>query len=248
MIQNLLIDIGNSTTVISTYDQGVLNPYKCHPTHDLQSCLDSIEFAPENVVVSSVVPSMNALIDSRFDSTFFINSDTIPTLSFSISNPSQVGADRLVTALAAYHIYEKNCLIIDSGTAITFERVTFDGAYLGGMILPGMELASKSLNDYTAQIPLIWVEPRNSLLGGNTKDAVASGLYFGYKEMINGLIRKFRTETPDLVVLGAGNGFSIFQNQLDIDHYHNDLQMKGLAIVCDFLIKERKSLNDEVTG
>ncbi len=235
MTQSLLIDIGNSTTVFATVNKASTSYLDTCSTKELSSYLDSLSTEFDRVIVSSVVPECNDLINNRYKHAYFVTSETIPFLSIDVSNPEQVGGDRLVTALAASVIYQQECLIVDSGTAITFERVSTSSTYLGGLIFPGMHIASQSLHDYTAQIPLIWVEPTDQLLGGSTQEAVSSGLYHGYISMINGLIRKFRGEVPGLVVIGAGNGLSVFNDQLDIDYYHTDLQLKGLGIVWEHL-------------
>ncbi len=232
----LLLDIGNSTTVSSIYDGSDLTTIQNCLTTDIKSFLDKLDLnGIQRFVVSSVVPHLNELIQSYFHNIYFISSDSIPYLSIDIESPLQVGADRLVTALAAHALYKRECLIVDSGTAVTFERVSKDCRYLGGAIFPGMGIASKSLHDYTAQIPLIWVEKCDDLIGGSTQAAVESGLFHGYQVMINGMIQKFKQETPDLYVIGAGNGLAVFEDFLDIDCFDSYLQLRGLAIVSDSL-------------
>jgi len=235
----LLIDIGNSTTVFATYSSGKLQFLRSVMTVSLSSEIFMQDEATyDSVVVSSVVPDSNDIILKHYPKAFFVTSDTISGIRVGVSSPSQVGADRLVTALAAYNRYKAECLIVDSGTAITFERVSADGVYLGGAIVPGMGIASQALHDYTAQIPLIWVEPRDHLIGGTTKDAVEAGLFHGYYEMINGMIRRFRAETPGLHVIGAGNGLSVFGDGLDLDDLDEHLQLKGLAMLADDLFSK----------
>lgn len=231
----LLIDIGNSTTVFAQYDGQTVVVLESVQSRILDSGFPKLGTDYSYVVVSSVVPDLNRIVCDRYPDAFFISAKTIPALTVGVDAPDQVGADRLVTALAAFRRNGCDCLIVDSGTAITFERVSADGVYLGGAIVPGMRIASQALHDYTAQIPLIWVEKRDGLIGGSTQEAVEAGLYHGYFEMINGLIRRFRSETPSLKVIGAGSGLAVFGDQLDLDELDDQLQLKGLAIVADEL-------------
>ena len=236
MKTSLLVDIGNSTTVFARYVSGDIEPIVTSVTLDLKVSFPSeLSAAYDQVIVASVVPELNAVIVQRFSNAFFLSSETIPLLRVEIDAPEHVGADRLVTALAAYHRFHAECLIVDSGTAITFERVSSEGVYLGGAIVPGMRISSQALHDYTAQIPLIWVKPQEALIGGTTQEAVQAGLFHGYRELINGLIRRFKTETPGLQVIGAGSGLAVFSDQLDLDLMDDQLQLKGLAIVADYL-------------
>ena len=183
-----------------------------------------------SIIVSSVVPAATTRFE-KYDNVTQVTHKTISTITVNILKPEKVGADRLVNALAAYTKYKTDCLIIDSGTAITFCYIDKSGAYQGGNIFPGMGIASRALNDYTAKIPLIWVSPQESLFGKTTEEAVQSGLYHGYIEMINGMIRRYREQIPSITVIGTGTGLESLLPHIQIDHHEPNLILEGLAIV-----------------
>lgn len=228
-MNHLLIDIGNSTTVMARYDGITIFPLEKVPTDTFQMTYQTFGLDRyDQVVVSSVVPSVDPLL-SRFQNVRFITHATIPNLSLHVDFPSQVGADRLVNALAAYKEYGRDCIVIDSGTAVTVCYVTQDGEYHGGLIFPGMGIASKALALYTAKIPLIDVSAQDAILGKTTKDAVSIGLYLGYIHMINGWIAMYRKQFPGVYVVGAGSGLSVLQDKLDVDVVDSLLTLKGLS-------------------
>ena len=173
---SLLVDIGNSNTVFSEYQSGEILVTVHIDTNGVSERLH--EFNRENydrVLISSVVPTeINALFSGYFSQAVFLTYDMLPQLSFLVDDPTQIGADRLVTAYAVSVLYSGECLVVDSGTAITFERISANAEYLGGAIFPGMGIASQSLHDYTAKIPLIWVEKQDTLYGKNTEMCVSN--------------------------------------------------------------------------
>lgn len=164
----------------------------------------------------------------RFKNVHFITHETIPVLNVAVDTPEQVGADRLVNALAAFLPDKTPVLVVDSGTATTFCLVDADGNYLGGAIYPGMKIASKALKDYTAKIPLVLVSPQDSLVGKTTRDAVQVGLYHGSIHMINGMIAAYKKQYSGLKIVGTGKGLSVLAQELDLDVYDPQLILKGL--------------------
>lgn len=226
----LLIDIGNSTAVFAWFDGTTIFNQKRIATTDIEAeFLDAELSLASRVFVSSVVPSIDAML-SHYSHVQLIQSDSIPNLTVNVDIPAQVGADRLVNALGAYDLYKRDCLIVDSGTAITFCYVDQQGTYHGGAIFPGMGIASKALSLYTAKIPLIHVKPQASSFGKTTQEAVEVGLYHGYVHMINGMIAQVRDEYPHIHVVGAGSGLKVLQDKLTIDVYNPDLTLHGLAV------------------
>lgn len=233
-MQSLLVDIGNSNTVFSEYESGEIGSTVYIETVELSKKLhefDSKDYV--HVLISSVVPEINILFKEHFSKAVFLTYDMLPMLSFLVDDPSQIGADRLVTAYAVSTLYTGESLVVDSGTAITFERISSNAEYLGGAIFPGMGIASQSLHDYTSKIPLIWVEKQEGLYGKNTEMCVQIGLYHGYLQLINGLIDQYKVDVPNLTVIGAGNGLDIFNGQLHLDVLDPLLQMKGLGLILD---------------
>jgi type III pantothenate kinase len=234
----LLIDVGNSSIGLASYANGQLSEV-LHGTHsELKELIHALpQSSFRRAVVSSVVPSFNAILVALIDCpVLFVDAHCIPELTLNLSSPEQVGADRLVCSLAAWRQLRKPCLIVDSGTAITFCVVGAKGTYLGGSIFPGMGIASKALNDYTAKIPIIRVAPQSGVIGGDTKTAVEMGLYHGYISMINGMIMRYKQEMgPELLVLGTGAGLEVLSDSLTIDLLEPNLIFKGLAYCADVI-------------
>ena len=147
-----------------------------------------------------------------------------------IDNPREVGADRLVNALGAVQKYKGNLIIIDSGTATTFDVVSEDGYFEGGIIAPGINLSVKALHEAAAQLPRIAIVKPNKVVGRNTVEAMQSGIFWGYIGLIDGLVRKIIEEDGrDFTVIGTGGVASLFQGaSATIQHYDSNLTIDGL--------------------
>ena len=142
----------------------------------------------------------------------FINHQNIPFIALNVPHPEQVGSDRLVTALAASLSQQGPYLVIDSGTALTFCYIDEYHTYQG--IFPGLTTSSKALNDYTAKIPLIYVEPQSRLYGNTTKEAVEVGLFQGFKALLNGMIQQYRQLYQELLLWVPGQDCRCFKIRL----------------------------------
>ncbi len=223
----LLIDIGNSNTEFASFYKG-----KIGKTSRIETAKFEKTWLPfeqySRIIVSSVVPKLDAKL-ATLSTVTFITANTIPELKVNLPKPSQVGADRLVNALGAWKICHSSCVIIDSGTATTFCYVDAKGIYQGGAIFPGLGIASKALNDYTAKIPLIHVTARQECLGKTTQKAVQSGLYWGFIHMINGMIGQYKQQDPKAKIIGTGQGLQVLKSQLYLDIFEPKLIFKGLA-------------------
>ena len=147
-----------------------------------------------------------------------------------IDNPKEVGADRLVTAVGALMRYKAPLIIVDSGTATTFDIVDSDGNFAGGIITPGINLSMKALHEAAAQLPRIAIVKPESVVGTNTVSAMQSGIFWGYIGLIDGLIKRIKTETKiDYTVIGTGGIASLFDGASDeIEHYDSRLTIDGL--------------------
>lgn len=233
----LLVDIGNSTTVFARCDRDKLYGFKTILTKDMDAGRIDKELSSfDSVYVSSVVPSIDALL-IKYPSVTHVDSLNIPKLTLNVSLPSQVGADRVVNALSAVSQYHRSCIIVDSGTATTICYVSSDYVYHGGIIFPGMGIASHSLAMHTGKIPFIQVQKQNHFLGKTTEHAVQSGLYFGYIHMINGFIAQFRSQYPDTLIIGAGSGLDILKDAIMLDVTNPHLTLQGLMYCIPFFGK-----------
>jgi type III pantothenate kinase len=237
----LLVDIGNSNTVFAESNGTSWVEVSEIKTSIFGTTWSSLGLEKyDHVVVSSVVPSINTELEALSNVTF-VTATMIPLITLNVDTPDQVGADRLVNAVAAYHYYSQPTLIIDSGTAVTFCFVDEKGVYQGGAILPGMGISSQALQDYTAKIPYIQVEEQNTLVGKSTKQAVEVGLYHGYMYMINGFINAYRKNYKNLVVVGTGKGLGVFKSHLDVDVFDDELILKGLCLIANNIMKGVKN-------
>ncbi|MDO9222640.1 MAG: type III pantothenate kinase [Caulobacter sp.] len=149
-----------------------------------------------------------------------------------IDKPSEAGADRLVNAVGAHIVYPGPLIVIDSGTATTFDIVGADGGFEGGVIAPGVNLSMQALHDAAAKLPRIAIQrpERNRVVGTDTVTAMQSGVFWGYIGLIEGLIARIKAERGEhLTVVATGGVVSLFEGATDmIDYFDPDLTIRGL--------------------
>lgn len=147
-----------------------------------------------------------------------------------IDTPAQVGADRLVNSLGAVQRYDGPLIIIDSGTATTFDIVSADHYFEGGIISPGINLSIQALHDAAAQLPRIEIKKPQDVIGKNTVAAMQSGIFWGYIGLIDGIVRRILDEDGrDFTVIGTGGVASLFEGASEtIEHYDQRLTIDGL--------------------
>jgi type III pantothenate kinase len=222
----LAIDVGNSQTVCGIFNKDSL---LCHwrLKTDREKTADELAarflslFTMQNiqfrditgVIIASVVPTQQQAwqeFSSRYTNCtpLLVTSQSLETgIKIVTDNPAEVGADRIVNAVAAFAQYGKSCIVVDFGTAITFDCISSRGEYLGGAIMPGMSISLDALASRTAKLPRIDIStPPQKAIGANTVDAIKSGLLFGYGAMVDGLINKLSAEfsdTPQVIATGG---------------------------------------------
>ncbi len=147
-----------------------------------------------------------------------------------IDNPREVGADRLVNAAGARTFIDGALLLVDSGTATTFDLISAKGEFLGGSIAPGMYLALQALHDAAAKLPRIAIEKPKKTIGTNTVTAMQSGIFWGYVGLIDGLVRRIKSEYDEpLTVIGTGGVSPLFSGASEtIERFDSDLTVRGL--------------------
>ena len=165
---------------------------------------------------------------------------TVP-LPIRVDRPGEVGADRLVNALAASRLYGTPAVVVDLGTATTFDCVAGDGAFVGGAIAPGIELGLEAMATRTAKLPRAELRVPDRAIGRDTTSAIQSGAVLGYQELVAGLLRRIRRELADVsdiaetdvhVILTGGYAKSAWAGTLDgVEAIDPDLTLKGLAIL-----------------
>ena len=149
-------------------------------------------------------------------------------------NPHEVGADRLANAVAAYEKVHGTCVIVDFGTAITYDIVSGAGEYLGGIITPGAEISIDALYDRAAKLPKVELAKPRSLIGKNTVDAIRSGIVYGFAGQVEGIVRRLRAELgPTTCVIATGGlaGLLVPFIQETVDEVDQLLTLNGLRLI-----------------
>ena len=196
------------------------------------------------LAVASVVPSLTATIEtvaSRRAIPLLVASAGNVPLAVRVDRPHEVGADRLVNALAAARLYGTPAVVVDFGTATTLDCVGADGAYVGGAIAPGLELGLEALASRTAKLPRIELRAPDRAIGRDTVSAMQSGTIFGYQALASGLLARVRAELAEAAgtkpedvraILTGGLSAAPWARGVEgVDVIDTDLTLKGLAIL-----------------
>ncbi|MGE4313668.1 MAG: type III pantothenate kinase [Pseudobdellovibrionaceae bacterium] len=248
----LTIDAGNTNCVFALYDgERFVASYRCKT--DAQRTSD--EYASwvmqllnaqglslglvNAAIISSVVPDANFQL-MRFCESYCKVTPVIvgqegfrPEMPILLDKPEEIGADRLVNASAAIAHYGSPVLIIDFGTATTFDVITPKGEYNGGVIAPGINLSLNALHAAAAKLPKIDIQAPATVTGKNTIHAMRSGIYWGYVSLIEGLVKRLVAEMDQKPTIIATGGLApTFADALPmIDHVDGELIMKGLVVL-----------------
>jgi len=147
-----------------------------------------------------------------------------------ITKPSEAGADRLVNAIGAHLVYPGDLIVIDSGTATTFDVIAADGAFEGGVIAPGINLSLQALHEAAAMLPRIAIQKPERVIGKDTVSNMQSGVFWGYVALIEGLVARIKAEWgKPMTVIGTGGVASLFEGATtSIDRFDPDLTIRGL--------------------
>jgi len=242
----LAIDVGNTQIVIGLFDSNRLLGHWRFSTRPILTAdeyrmkfqslfsMDGHEYAKiDNVIISSVVPRLTRELPTVFSSKKIYIADHTSPFSFPISleNPEQVGADRLVNAEAVFDEIDSSAIIVDSGTATTICALSRERGYLGGAIIPGIEISFEALTARAAKLSSVQLIAPKSVIGTTTEEALQSGMIFGYAEMIDGLVRRFKKEMNELkikVIATGGVGELLKDEAKEIEQFDPHLTLKGL--------------------
>lgn len=191
----------------------------------------------EGVCVSSVVPGLNPILRKAIREcsgcrTLFVTAKNAG-IKIPRYNKGQIGVDRLVNAVAAHEKYRKACIIIDFGTATTFDYVTSKGEYGGGVIAPGIGIINDALHERTAKLPRVRIGRTKRIVAQNTKDSIRSGVFHGYVGLVEHIVNKMKNEARGRPVVVATGGFaSMLGRYIDaIDKIEPSLTLEGLGII-----------------
>lgn len=250
----LAIDAGNTNTVFAVFedDGGVRGEWRASTrgsrTADeysvwLGRLLEQSEIDTADihaVIIATVVPS--GLFDLRTLSRKYFGCEPLVIgdagvdlgIEVKVDQPQEVGADRLVNAVAAHDRYGGPLVVVDFGTATTFDVIERDGAYLGGVISPGINLSIEALHQAAAQLPRIAVEPPPAVIGKNTVDAMRSGVFWGYIGLIEGIVDRIEAEHGGgkLRLIATGGLAPLFAHHVPlIERADPDLTLHGLLLI-----------------
>ncbi|MEM8774908.1 MAG: type III pantothenate kinase [Pseudomonadota bacterium] len=247
----LAIDCGNTNTVFSIWDG---NEFLCTlrtSTHHARTA-DAyftwfstlvkhygIEANITDVIISSTVPrvvfNLRVFTDRFFNCRPLVvgKPDCALPVEPRVDEGTQVGPDRLVNAAGAYDLYGGNLIVVDFGTATTFDVVAEDGAYVGGVIAPGVNLSLEALHTAAAALPHVDVTKPQKVIGTNTVDCMQSGVFWGYIGLVNGISDRIRGEyDASMKIVGTGGLAPLFaQGDLLFDEIKDDLTMHGLTVI-----------------
>lgn len=237
------IDIGNTISHLGNFKDGTLiNEYYIQTNKFIQYPINLIKHIPgDQGVISycSVVPqATNSLIKHAKDSDFVLynlNNNSTGNFPISYPHPNQIGQDRIANSIAVYYTMKLPCIVIDVGTATTFDIITNSGGYEGGVITPGPQGFLDFLHQNTSLLPKVKIsshQPSNSI-GRETQEAMLIGVAKGYPSMVEGILKSITSEIdtkyqkhPNIIITGGGRKNLIMKNIVDCP----ELTIKGLAI------------------
>lgn len=197
------------------------------------------------VCMCSVVPPLTQTLE-EMSKRFFnvaplvVGADMDLGVRILYEDPKAVGADRLVNAIAAHELYGGPCIVVDFGTATTFDAITADGAYLGGAIAPGIVISAEALFERTAKLPRIQLEIPSTAIGRSTVASMQSGIIFGYVGLVKELVARFKQELGEAKVVATGGLAKMMAPLVGvIDEVEEDLTLLGLRIAFKRLTKAK---------
>ena len=259
----LAVDVGNTNITLGLVEAGVLVATRRAGTHRATT-VDELELAlngllaldgrslegADAVVVASVVPSVTAMLEAvagrRGLPILVATSGTVP-LAVRVDRPGEVGPDRIVNALAAQRLYGCPAVVVDMGTATTYDCVGSDGAFVGGAIAPGLRLGLEALAIHTARLPRIELRSPDRAIGRDTVSAMQSGTVFGYQALVTGLLARIRRELAEQSDVPLDEVRAILTGGLATEPWARDVE--GVAVIDpDLTLKGLAILYSEVAG
>ena len=235
-----ILDIGNTNVKAAIFDGQILVEKKVVSLGDLGNVIDQMiaKHAPTHIVASSVSATkeeLSVLIDERAIWFLFDNTCELP-ISVEYQTPNTLGADRLAGLMGVYNKYpQKNVLVVDAGTCITYDLLTYDNRYFGGAISPGIEMRYKSLNKFTRNLPLLTLNAHPSLIGQTTEDSMHSGVVKGMEFEIGGVINAYKERFGNLIVVFTGGDSKNFAKEVKNTIFADqNLVLLGLNNILDY--------------
>ncbi len=251
-----VIDVGNTNTVLGIYEgRQLLKDWRIrterNTTEDEFSLLVTNLFSGsrikledvERTVISCVVPPLVTILDNFCrlylqHAPLWVDARSVPSMPILIHNPAELGADRIVNSIAAYHKYQTSLIIIDFGTATTFDAISAKGEYLGGAISPGIMIASEALFRNASKLPRVEIfAPPTHVIGKHTVDSIKSGLIYGYAGLVDGIVKRMHAEMGTAPKVIATGGLAPLMKGVTetIESVERNLTLEGLRIISNGL-------------
>lgn len=246
----LALDVGNTNLTIGAFDGAKLAAHwRLRTVHNQTAdewgillrnlfALSGHDIARvDGVIISSVVPpldlSLAAMAPRYFKSEALFVDPADAGLTMHVDQPSEVGADRVVNGVAAFHKYGGPCVIVDLGTAVNFDVVSAKGEYLGGVITAGIGISIAALFSKTARLPMVAFREPERLIGTNTVACLQSGFYYGSLGMIDGILERLIRELgPGTKVIATGGQASLIaRGSKLVQHVDEHLTLEGLHLI-----------------
>jgi type III pantothenate kinase len=250
----LVIDVGNTNTVLGVYEKRQLREdwrirTERNTTEDEFNVLINNLFSADRIhlddidrtIISCVVPPMVTILDAFCRKYLghppqWVDAKNCAGMPILLKNPAEVGADRIVNAVAAFRKYRSSLIVVDFGTATTFDAISENGEYLGGAISPGIGVASEALFIKASKLPRveIFIPPVN-VIGQDTISSIQSGIIFGYAGLVDGIVRRMQTEmgTGPKVIATGGLAELLFEVSETIEAVEPALTLEGLRVIAD---------------
>ncbi|KAB2952511.1 type III pantothenate kinase [Heliorestis acidaminivorans] len=266
----LVLDIGNTNIVSALFDEQnkVSVSWRLqtdrHKTKDEYTILmleamenHAIEATQiDGVIISSVVPPLNPLFTELFQEQWgilpLVVQKGIKTgINLRIDDPKGLGADRIVNAVAALHIYGGPIITVDLGTATTICAINDKGDFLGGVICPGIGISVEALVDQASQLPRFDIKRPDQAIGKNTTASMQAGIYYGYRGLVDRLVKRFKSEMweegQEVKVVATGGFASLIgQDCSEVNYIHPSLTLEGLRILYERNSKVNEKVNEAV--
>ncbi len=247
----LALDVGNTNTVIGVFDGKALLTHwrlstRREGTRDeyamlIKGLFDFAGLAFQGVsavIISSVVPPLQGPLEEMARQYFGVEPMVVgPGIKTGMpilyESPRDVGADRIVNAVAAFEAYGGPCIVVDFGTATTFDAISVRGEYLGGAICPGIGISSEALFQHAAKLPRVDITRPKVIIGKNTVGSMQAGLFFGYLSLVEGIVARMRAELGGRAAVVATGGLAelLLTESTAVDHVDPLLTLTGLRIL-----------------
>jgi len=247
----LAIDVGNTSIALGVFDdEDLISTFSIETNKNstqsefstiLSKSLNEKEIDLSQInssIISCVVPEVMDIISDSIKELFnslpvVVSNSSKTNMPILYDDPEEVGADRIVNSVAAYNMFKSSAVVVDFGTATTFDCISGDGEYLGGSIAPGIKISSDALSLQASKLPKVDIIKPGNVIGKNTVESMQSGIVFGYVSLVDGLIGRIKKSmgTNPVVISTGGLSKLISEDSQMIEYTDEHLTLKGLKIL-----------------